>query len=191
MFREKSLMRGRVKLTVKDESGNLKKRVTWNVKVFLVVFVCLIHREFQNAKDMFKYEMAINHNIVTDHGDALIVDMLVTTGTKTAVDNTNGKMGIGTGYVSATKSVTALVTQNGLDTGMEATYPKQKGAFAATDDNVIQYRSIFTGHTATGIDEAALGNGTEFLAYAEVTPVVNLVPADTLQVDWEITMLGS
>ena len=42
-------------------------------------------------------------------------------------------VGIGTGYVSATKSVTALVTQNGSDQAMEATYPKQKGAFGAAD----------------------------------------------------------
>lgn len=191
MFRDKSLIKGRVKLTVRDGNGNLKKRETWNIKVFLVMLICTIMGQFQNAVEMFKYEMAINHNIVTDHGDALIVDMLVTTGTRTAVDNTNGVMGIGTGYVSATKSVTALVTQNGANQGMEATYPKQKGAFNAADDNVIQYRSIFTGHTATAIDEAALGNAVDFLAYAQVTPTVNLVPADTLQVDWEITMLGS
>lgn len=134
-----------------------------------------------------------NHNIVTDEGDALIVDMLVTTGTQTAVDNANGKIGVGTGFVTELKTTDALVTQTGSDEEMDPTYPKQKGAFLAADDNVIQYRSTFEAGDLndTGIDEALLGNGTDTLAYAEITPTVDVTTADTLQVDWELTILGS
>jgi len=95
--------------------------------------------------------------------------------------------------VSELKTTDALVTQTGVDEAMDATYPKQKGAFAATDDNVIQYRSTFEAGdlNASGIDEALLGNGTDTLAYAEISPAVNVTAADTLQVDWELTILGS
>jgi hypothetical protein len=45
-----------------------------------------------------------------------------------------------------------------------------------------------------GINEAALLNGSggsaACLAYAHITPAVNVSSADTLQVVWEITILG-
>ena len=138
-------------------------------------------------------QVSENHNIVTNEGDALIVDMLVTTGTRTAVDNANAVIGVGTGYVSELKTTDALVTQEGVDEAMEATYPKQKGAFAAANDNVVQYRVIFEAGDldSAGIDEALLGNGTDTLAYAQINPAVDVLAADTLQVDWEITFLGA
>ena len=43
----------------------------------------------------------------------------------------------------------------------------------------------------TGIDEALLGNGTDTLAYAEISPAVDVSAADTLEVTWEITFTGS
>ncbi|GHU45506.1 hypothetical protein FACS1894190_17650 [Spirochaetia bacterium] len=47
---------------------------------------------------------------------------------------------------------------------------------------------------ANGINEAALLNGSgasaACLAYAQITPSVNVTSADTLQVLWEITILG-
>ena len=134
-----------------------------------------------------------NHNIVTDEGDALIVDMLVTTGTQTAVDNSNGKIGVGTGFATELKSTDALVTQSGSDEEMDATYPLQKGAFLAANDSTIVYRATFDAGDLndTGIDEALLGNGTDTLAYAEITPTVDVTTNDTLQVDWELTFLGS
>jgi hypothetical protein len=134
-----------------------------------------------------------NHNIVTDEGDALIVDMLVTSSTQTAVDNANAVVGVGTGFATELKSTDALVTQTGIDEGMEATYPKQKGAFAGANDNTVQYRVVFEAGDLddTGIDEAMLGNGTDTLAYAEITPTVDVSSSDTLQVDWELTFLGA
>jgi len=140
-----------------------------------------------------KQMVSVNHNIVTNHGDALIADLMAETPAQTKVNNTNGKIGVGTGFSSAAKTVTALVTQTGSDEVLDATYPKLKGAFNAADDNVTQYRSTFEAGdlSATGIDEAALGNGTYLLAYAEVTPNVNMTVADTLQVDWELTFVGA
>ena len=137
--------------------------------------------------------ISVNHNIVTNEGDALFVDMLVTTGTQTAVDNANGEIGVGTGFVSELKTTDALVAASGSPEAMDATYPLQKGAFAASDDNVIVYRSTFEAGdlNASGIDEALLGNGTDTLAYAEISPSVNVTTADTLEITWEITFLGS
>jgi len=47
---------------------------------------------------------------------------------------------------------------------------------------------------ANGINEACLlnGNGStaNCLAYAQITPSVNVTASDTLQVLWEITILG-
>ena len=172
-------IRGKVSWTVFDTEGNIKRCPQNMFQKLLGLPGSLMKGE--------------NHNIVTNEGDALIVDMLVTTGTQTAVDNANAVIGVGTGFVTELKTTDALVTQTGIDEGMEATYPKQKGAFAAADDGVIQYRVVFEAGDLndTGIDEALLGNGTDTLAYAEITPVVNVTTADTLQVDWELTFLGA
>jgi len=179
MIRDKAGIKGFVRATVFGPDGEVKRHPrTWLDK--------LLSRDG-------RLMISENHNIVTNEGDALIVDMLVTTGTQTAVDNANGKIGVGTGFVSETKTTDALVTQVGIDEEMDATYPKQKGAFLAADDGVIQYRSTFEAGdlNATGIDEALLGNGTDTLAYAQITPTVDVTTADTLQVDWELTFLGS
>ncbi len=179
MIRDKAGITGFVRATVFGPDGEVKRYPQTLVDK-------LLGREG-------RLMISENHNIVTDEGDALIVDMLVTTGTRTAVDNANGKIGVGTGFVTELKSTDALVTQTGSDEEMDATYPKQKGAFAATDDNVVQYRATFEAGDLndTGIDEALLGNGTDTLAYAEITPTVNVATSDTLQVDWELTFLGA
>lgn len=137
-------------------------------------------------------QVVTNHNIVTNQGDALIADAMADTQARTKVDNANGEIEVGTGFVSAIKSRTGCTTPVGSPQGMEATYPKLKGAFGATDDNVTQYRSIFAPGSlnANGIDEVSLGNGTDNLAYANLSPSVNMTLADTLQVDWELTFVG-
>jgi len=134
-----------------------------------------------------------NHNIVTDEGDALIADLMQETPERTKVDNTNGLIGVGTGFVSETKGTDALVTQTGSDEAMDATYPITKGDWAAGDDGVIVYKSTFEAGDLndTGIDEALLGNGTDTLAYAQISPAVNVTSSDTLEVTWEITLLGA
>lgn len=138
-------------------------------------------------------EKGENHNIVTNEGDALIADLLSDTPARTKIDNTNGRISVGTGFTSATKSSDALTTPTGSPEAMDAGYPQTKGAFGAADDNVVVYRATFEAGdlNASGIDEALLGNGTDTLAYAEINPSVNVSVNDTLQIQWEITFLGS
>lgn len=143
--------------------------------------------------------LCINHNIVTDEGDALIADLMSETPSRNKVDNTNGHIEVGTGWTGTTpKTNTSCNTPTGTLEALDATYPKLKGAFGATDDNVTLYRATFEPGdlSVSGIDEVALLNatpvvGADCLAYAEVTPVVNMGILDTLQIDWEITYLGS
>lgn len=133
-----------------------------------------------------------NHNIVTNQGDALIADILAETPARTKVDNANGVIAVGTGFTSEGKT-SSMNTQTGSPEEMDAGYPQLKGSFGGADDNVVQYRATFEAGDLddTGIDEAELGNGTDVLAYAEINPAVNVGASDTLQVDWEITILGS
>jgi len=168
MFKNKARIKGCVKVSVFDKDGNLKQYVE-------------------------------NHNIVTNQGDALIADLMAETPAKTKVDNSNGYITVGTGWTGTTpKTNEAVNTPTGSPQGMEATYPKLKGAFGAADDNVVQYRAIFTAGSlnTTGIDEAGLGNNAvetsgDNLAYAQITPAVNVTTLDTLQIDWELTILGA
>lgn len=177
-MKDKTGIKGKVTAKVFDENKNIK-RYPRNL--------------FRRLFNLPGKEMIIeNHNIVTNHGDALIVDALSTTPTRTLMDNTNAEIGVGTGYVSALKTVTALVTPNGLYLGMDATYPSQKGAFNAADDNVLVFKTTSeVGDWAGTLNEVALGNGTDLLAYAELSPNAILASTDTLEITWEITLLGA
>ncbi len=156
----------------------------------------------QRNKDGKIIARGVNHNIVTNQGDALIADLMQETPAQTKVDNTNGYMTVGTGWTGTTPKQNEAVNTPaaGAPTkGMEATYPILKGAFGAADDNVVQYRSLYTAGLVTGsptLDEVGLGNNSteasgDNLAYTELTPNVILTPTDTLQIDWEITLLGA
>ncbi len=179
MIKSKALLTGKLTVTVFGPDGEIKRFAPrWWER-----FLNLPGRRMQMT----------NHNIVTDEGDALIADLLQNTPERTKVDTANGLIGVGTGFTSEGKAVDALVTQTGSDEAMDATYPKTEGDWAAADDNVVQYRAVFEAGDLndTGIDEALLGNGTDTLAYAEISPAVDVSSADTLQVDWELTILGS
>jgi len=195
MPKDRTGIRGSVCVQVFGPDGKLKKRELSFGQAIKIIKQYLNQKKisFKEMIKMMSYEYSINHNLVTDEGDALLVDMLVTTGTQSAMNNANAEMGVGDGYAGVAKSTDALVNIIDVEQGMEATYPKQKGAFGAANDNVVQYRTIFAAGEATGsgLDETLLGNGTDTLAYAEITPVVNKGAADTLQVDWEITLLGA
>jgi hypothetical protein len=138
-------------------------------------------------------ETGENHNIVTNEGDALIADLLQETPERTKLDNANAVIGVGTGFTSATKSTDALVSQSGSSEAMDTGYPQTKGDWAAANDNVIVYRATFEAGdlNVNGLDEALLGNGTDTMAYAEISPSINVTSSDTLQIDWEITIVGS
>jgi hypothetical protein len=79
-----------------------------------------------------------------------------------------------------------------LDNG----YPALKAPWGNAGDTTVTYRATFDAGSlnANGINEACLlnGNGTtaNCLAYAQITPSVNVTSSDTLQVLWEITILG-
>jgi len=179
MFRNKMGLKGVVTAKVYGSDGNIKRCEPNMIERLLGL----------SGKEM----ISINHNIVTSEGDALLVDALTTTPTQTLMNNANAVIGVGTGYSSAVKGTDALVTQSGSSEAMDATYPLQKGAFAAANDSTLVFKSTFEAGDldATGIDEALLGNGTDTLAYAEITPVVNITTADTLEITWEITFLGA
>jgi hypothetical protein len=79
---------------------------------------------------------------------------------------------------------------------LDSSYPALKAAWGSTGDTTITYRATFSAGAlnVNGISEACLlnGNGSSAncLAYAQITPSVNVTTSDTLQVLWEITILG-
>lgn len=177
--REKMTIRGKVTAIVRGPDGEIKRhKPNWWQRLFKLPGSKMI---------------SVNHNIVTNEGDALIADQLANTPTRTAVDQANGVIGVGTGFTTEAKTVDALATQTGSNEAMDTGYPQTKGAWAAADDNVLVYKSTFEAGdlNATGIDEALLGNGTDTLAYAQISPAVDVTSSDTLEVTWELTFTGS
>jgi hypothetical protein len=179
MFKNKMGLTGCIKWVARDKNGEVKR---FNPNFF--------QRLFNRPGSLMS---GVNHNIVTNEGDALVADLLQTTPERTKVDVTNGKIGVGTGFVTELKTTDALVTQTGIDEEMDALYPQTKGDWSLADDNIVVYKATFeAGDLDTaGIDEALLGNGTDTLAYAQITPAVDVYSADTLEVTWEITALGA
>lgn len=125
---------------------------------------------------------------------------LLASPTKTKVKDSTGLIQVGTGWTgnsikNNTRCNTSLPGVNGmqyLDTG----YPVLKAAWGNTGDTTIVYRATFAAGSLNlnGINEACLLNGhtssANCLAYAQITPSVNVTSSDTLQVVWEITILG-
>jgi hypothetical protein len=138
-----------------------------------------------------------HHNIVTREGDALIADALLASPTKPKVTSSSGFIQIGTGWTgnsvkNNTRCNSATGSMKALDTG----YPALKAAWGSTGDTTLTYRATFAAGAlnANGINEACLLNGnaagSNCLAYAQISPTVNVTSSDTLQVLWEITILG-
>jgi hypothetical protein len=79
---------------------------------------------------------------------------------------------------------------------LDAGYPALKAAWGSTGDTTLTYRATFAAGAlnANGVNEAFLLNGNTAeaisLAYAQITPAVNVTASDTLQIVWEITILG-
>lgn len=192
MFRDRALIRGKVTATVFLQDGKPKERDSITFWQFIkAAFASCGLDEFRR---MLKYEYAVNHNIVTDQGDALVADRMANTQARSHVNNTNGVIQVGTGWTGTNPKLnTGVNTPTGSAKGMSATYPKLKGAWGLANDNVVQYQSIFQAGdlNASGIDEASLQNGTDNLAYAQIVPSVTVSTTDTLQIDWEITFLGA
>jgi hypothetical protein len=79
---------------------------------------------------------------------------------------------------------------------LDGGYPVLKGSWGNSEDTTVIYRATFAAGAlnANGINEACLLNGNgaaaNCLAYAQINPSVNVTSSDTLQVLWEITILG-
>jgi hypothetical protein len=138
-----------------------------------------------------------HHNIVTREGDALIADALLASPTRTKVTSSSGFIQVGTGWTgNSTKTNTRCNTSTGSMTALDVNYPALNAAWGNAGDTTLTYRATFAAGAlnANGINEACLlngnGSGANCLAYAQITPSVNVTSSDTLQVIWEITILG-
>jgi len=182
-MKDKIRIRGMVTVRVFDKDGNVKRRKPGFVR-----------RLFGKPG---KFMVQEYHNIVTREGDALIADALLLAPTKTKVSSANGYIQIGTGWTgNSTKTNTRCNTPNGSMKALDNGYPVLKAAWGSTGDTTVTYRVTFAAGSlnANGINEACLLNGnasgSNCLAYAQITPSVNVTASDTLQVLWEITILG-
>jgi hypothetical protein len=182
-MKEKIKIKGMVTVQVFDGNGKLKRRSPG-----------LLRRLFGLQGKLMIYEF---HNIVTREGDALIADALMPIQVKTKINGTNGYISVGTGWTgNSTKTNTKCNTSTGSAKQLDSGYPALKAAWGSTGDTTVTYRATFAAGAlnANGINEAALLNGNggtaNCLAYAQITPSVNVTSSDTLQVLWEITILG-
>ncbi len=182
-MRDRIGVKGMVTVRVLDKDGNVKRREPgWFGRLL----------GLRGRLMEFKH-----HNIVTREGDALIADALLFIPTPAKVCSSNGYIQVGTGWTgNSTKNNTRCNTPTGSMKALDANYPALTAAWGNTGDTTITYRTTFAAGNlnANGINEACLlnGNGSTAccLAYAQITPSVNVTSSDTLQILWEITILG-
>jgi len=182
-MKDRIKIRGKVTVQVFDGNGKMKRRAPGFIRRFFGLPGKLMIQEF--------------HNIVTREGDALIADALLATPTKTKVSSANGFIQIGTGWTgNSTKTNTRCNTPSGSMKALDSNYPALNAVWGSTGDTTVTYRATFAAGSlnANGINEACLLNGNggtaNCLAYAQINPSVNVTASDTLQVLWEITILG-
>jgi hypothetical protein len=183
-MRDRIRVKGMVMVRVLDRDGKVKRRPPNWFRRLLGIPGKLCERR--------------HHNIVTREGDALIADALMASPAKTKVSSSAGYIQVGTGWTgNGTKTNTRCNTATGSMKALDTGYPTLKAAWGSTGDTTLTYRATFAAGTlnANGINEACLLNGNATgaisLAYAQVTPAVNVTTSDTLQILWEITILGT
>ena len=176
-------IKGRVTVQVFDCHGKLKRRSPGFLRRLFKIPGRFMIFEFQN--------------IVTREGDALIADALLAAPARIKVTSSSGFIQVGTGWTgNSTKTNTRCNTPLGSMKALDGGYPALKAAWGNIGDTTVTYRATFEpgALNANGINEACLLNGNSStancLAYAQITPVVNVTVSDTLQVLWEITILG-
>jgi hypothetical protein len=183
MMKDRLRVKGLVTVRVLDRDGNVKRRPAgWFRRLFRI----------PGRLCEQKY-----HNIVTREGDALIADALLASPAKTKVTSSSGYIHVGTGWTgNSTKTNTRCNTATGSMKALDSGYPALTAAWGNTGDTTVTYRATFAAGSlnANGINEACLlnGNGSaaNCLAYAQITPAVNVTSIDTLLILWEITILG-
>ena len=182
-MRDKIRILGNVTVQVFDRFGKIKRQKPGFIRRILGLpgRYCVFNR----------------HNIVTREGDALIADALLPIPTQIKVTGDSGYIQIGTGWTgNSTKTNTRCNNPTGTMKSLDAGFPALKAAWGNTGDTTITYRATFESGAlnANGINEAVLLNGSDAgascLAYAQITPAVNVTSDDTLQIVWEITILG-
>ena len=182
-MKDRIKIRGMVTVRVLDSNGNVKRRRSG-----------FFGRLFKLRGRLMEYR---HHNIVTREGDALIADALLAVPTKTKVTSSSGFIQVGTGWTgNSTKTNTRCNTPTGNMQVLDSGFPVLKAAWGNTGDTTVNYRATFAAGSleANGINEACLLNGDTLgaccLAYAQISPVANVTDSDTLQILWEITILG-
>ena len=182
-MKDKIRIKGRVTVQVFDLNGKLKRKSPGLLRRLLGLQGRLMIFEF--------------HNIVTREGDALIADALLATPAKAKVTSSSGYIQVGTGWTgNSAKTNTRCNTVTGAMKALDSGYPALVATWGNTGDTTLIYRATFAAGTlnANNINEACLlnGNGSSAncLAYAQITPSVNVTSSDTLQILWEITILG-
>ena len=183
---DRSRIKGRVTATVFTADGDVKRYEPTGIRKLLGL----------KGRRM----IVVNHNIVTDEGDALIADIMSNSPARTKITAAAGFMPCGTGWTGTSPKTNGWVnTITGSAHALTATYPILKGSWGAANDNVLQYRAIYEAGTlnVSGINECAITShatdiaATSCLAYAQITPSVNVTSSDTLQLDWEISFVGA
>jgi hypothetical protein len=182
-MKDRIKIRGMVTIRVLDKDGRIKRRAPgW------------FGRLLKMRGRLMEYQ---HHNIVTREGDALIADALLASPTRTKVTSANGFIQVGTGWTgNSAKANTRCNTPTGNMRALDSDYPALNAAWGNTGDTTVTYRATFPAGSlsANGINEACLLNGNgvaaNCLAYAQIIPSVNVTASDTLQVLWEITILG-
>ena len=170
-------MTGLVKVVVVDKDGEIKTYPrSWFRRLFGLP-----------PKRM----MVLHHNTITAQGDALIADWMLASPTKTKITSVNGYMQVGTGWTgNSAKQNTSCNSATGNFQKVDSGYPSVNGA-------VVTYKASFAAGSlnASGIDEVCLLNGNtaqaESLAYAQISPAVDVTANDSLAIEWTITVQGS
>jgi len=182
-MKEQIRIKGKVTVQVFDNKGNLKRHNPGFIRRLFGLPGKLMVQEF--------------HNIVTREGDALIADALLGSPTRTKITASTGYIQLGTGWTgNSTKTNTRCNTATGAMKLLDSTYPLLKASWGNSGDTTITYRATFAAGAlnVNGINEACLLNGNtsaaNCMAYAQINPTVNVTSSDTLQVLWEITILG-
>ena len=182
-MKDRIKIRGRVTVRVLDKDGNIKRKTPG-----------LFRRLFKMRGRLMEFR---HHNIVTRQGDALIADALLASPSRTKVTSSSGFIQVGTGWTgNSIKNNTRCNTATGSMKTLDSGYPSRGASWGSAGDTTLTYRATFAAGdlSANGINEACLLNGNsgsaDCLAYAQITPAVNVTTSDTLQVVWEITILG-
>jgi len=182
-MKDRIKIRGLVTVRVLDADGNVKRHKRGFFRRFFGLQGKLIE--------------ARHHNIVTRQGDALIADALLASSARNKVTSATGFIQVGTGWTgNGTKNNVRCNAATGSMRTLDNSFPALNAAWGNAGDTTVSYRATFGAGSlnANSINEACLLNGNsasaDCLAYAQITPSVNVTSSDTLQVLWEITILG-